>query len=100
MAPTVNEQELTNGEKGKVLLFLIITAVFLMVEIGFMDVSLLQAPFFIQAVYDKVTLPSWLHFITRFKGIFALFMYLLSCVPALLIMAGTGLVLSKIADKK
>lgn len=100
MPRAVNEQEEINKESGKVLLFLMISAVFLMAEIVFMDLSMMKAPFFIQAVYDKVTLPSPLHFIAYFKGFFALIMYLLSCVPALLLMGGTGLVMSKAAEKK
>ncbi len=100
MPKIVSEQEETNKGSGKVLVFLLISAVFIMAEIGIMDVSMMKAPVIIQAVYDKVTLPSPLLFITHLKGLFALFMYLLSCVPALLLMGGTGLVMTKAAEKK
>lgn len=99
MPRMANEKEETSKDQGKVLFFLLISAAFLMAEIGFMDLSMMKAPVFIQTVYDKVTLPSPLHFITYFKGLFALFMYLLSCVPALLLMGGTGMIMARVAEK-
>lgn len=65
-----------------------------------MDISLLKAPELIQWIYDKVTLPESLIFISHFKGLFGFFVMVISCLPALALMGITGMVMSKIADKQ
>ena len=65
-----------------------------------MNISLLKAPDFIQMIYDKVTLPSSLLFVTHFKGLFAFVMTIISCVPALIFLGGTAAVMSKAASKE
>ena len=52
MSTEIIKQEETNGEKAAVLSFLLISAAFLMAEIGLMDISLLKAPELIQWIYD------------------------------------------------
>ncbi|WP_418579947.1 hypothetical protein [Hungatella sp.] len=99
MSTEIIKQEETNGEKAAVLSFLLISAAFLMVEIGLMDISLLKAPELIQWIYDKVTLPESLLFITHLKGLFGFAVMVISCLPALVLMGITGVVMSKAAEK-
>lgn len=91
--------EITGAEKRAVYFFLFAISVVFFVEIGFMDYSLMKTPFFIQLIYDKVTLPSPLLFITHWKGLFVLLMYLISCIPAILLMSITGLFMRRAAGK-
>ena len=63
-------------------------------------ISLRKAPELIQWIYDKVTLPESLIFISHFKGLFGFFVMVISCLPALALMGITGMVMSKIADKQ
>ena len=64
-----------------------------------MDISLLKAPELIQWIYDKVTLPESLLFITHLKGLFGFAVMVISCLPALVLMGITGVVMSKAAEK-
>ena len=96
MSTEIIKQEETNGEKAAVLSFLLISAAFLMAEIGLMDISLLKAP---ELIYDKVTLPESLLFITHLKGLFGFAVMVISCLPALVLMGITGVVMSKAAEK-
>ena len=98
MSTEIIKQEETNGEKAAVLSFLLISAAFLMAEIGLMDISLLKAPELIQWIYDKVTLPGSLLFITHLKGLFGFAVMVISCLPALVLMGITGVVMSKAAE--
>ena len=99
MSTEIIKQEETNGEKAAVLSFLLISAAFLMAEIGLMDISLLKAPELIQWIYDKVTLPESLLFITHLKGRCGFAVMVSSCLPALVLMGITGVVMSKAAEK-
>lgn len=94
---TDNREEAEEKGSVGVIVFLLISAAILLSGIGLMDVSLLKAPDFIQMIYDKVTLPSSLHFVTYFKGLFAFVMTIISCVPALIFLGGTAAVMSKAA---
>ena len=98
MSTEAVKQVESNGEKAAVISFLLILAAFLMAEIGLMDISLLKAPE--HWIYDKVTLPESLLFISHFKGLFGFLMMVISCLPALALMGITGMVMSKIADKQ
>ena len=98
MSTEAVKQDESKGEKAAVISFLLISAAFLMAEIGLMDISLLKAPELIQWIYDKVTLPESLLFII--KGLFGFFVMVISCLPALALMGITGMVMSKIADKQ
>ena len=100
MSTEAVKQDESKGEKAAVISFLLISAAFLMAEIGLMDISLLKAPELIQWIYDKVTLPESLIFISHFKGLFGFFVMVISCLPALALMGITGMVMSKIAYKQ
>lgn len=99
MSTEAVKQEETNGEKAAVISFLLISAAFLMAEIGLMDIALLKAPELIQWIYDKVTLPESLLFISHFKGLFGFVVMVISCLPALILMGITGIVMSKAAER-
>ena len=100
MSTEAVKQDESKGEKAAVISFLLISAAFLMAEIGLLDISLLKAPELIQWIYVKVTLPVSLIFISHFKGLFGFFVMVISCLPALALMGITGMVMSKIADKQ
>lgn len=94
------QQEESNGEKMGLVVLMLIMAVVLMAESGLMALSLWKAPVLIQLIYDKVTLPESLLFITHLKGLFGFVMMAICCVPALLLMTLTSFLLSKAAKRK
>ena len=99
MSTEIIKQEETNGEKAAVLSFLLISAAFLMAEIGLMDISLLKAPELIQWISDKVTRPESLLVVSHLKARFGFAVMVISCLPALVLMGITGVVMSKAAEK-
>lgn len=96
----VSFQKETNGEKTKIIILLLIASAVLMAESGLMALSLWKAPVLIQFIYDKVTLPQSLLFITHLKGLFAVVMMVVCCLPALILMAVTGFIMSKSVENK
>lgn len=96
----VIQQEETNGEKAKIIVLVLIVSAILMAESSLIALSLYKAPVLIQLIYDKVTLPESLLFITHLKGLFAFVMMVACCLPALIIMAITCFVMSKAIEKK
>lgn len=76
---------------------IILIAVFAVIMAGALVMAYLihQAPELTSMVYDKVTLPQALHFVTGLKGIFRIFMVLVCCVPVSVIYYGLLLGLAR-----
>lgn len=87
-----------NGtRKGTAAVFLI--GIVLVAEIFLVGCSMAGAPGLLTVLYDKITLPSGLLFVTHFKWLFNTGVTILACVPAVALMFVSELGISWYAKK-
>lgn len=91
--------EKKKSERGKVVIFLLVSAIVLLAEVLLMDYCILKMPELIQMVYDRVTLPESFLFILYFKGLFQMVMIVLGIVPVAILMVLTLLGMSKLGSR-
>lgn len=92
--------EITRKEEAKVIAGVYIMGIIMGAEILFLTFSLIKEPQILGMIYEKITLPSGLHFITHFKWLFNLLILLVSFIPAGAVMFASNLFFSKIASKE
>lgn len=87
--------EISRKEYACVAIILLVVFAVIMAGATVMAFLIHQAPALTDMVYDKVTLPQALHFVTGLKGIFRIFMVLVCCVPVSVIYYGLLLGLAR-----
>lgn len=92
--------EVTRKDEAKVIAGVLVMGIIFGAEIFFMVLTLAKEPQVLAMIYDKITLPAWLHFITHFKLLFNLLVFLAACVPAGIIFHITDLVFTAIPSRE
>lgn len=91
--------EVTRKDEAKVMIGVLVLGIILGAEILLLILTLVWEPQVLAMLYDKITLPAGLHFITHFKGLFNALVFVAACVPAGIIFFITELIFSAVASK-